>query len=98
MKPTVTNFTVSYVLDVGNGRKSSNFVSATFSLPEPCDAAGFEFDEIRLEASKKVTMWAIQDAVARGELSSDEARERIEVIKLNYDGMLKSLNKKRDNQ
>lgn len=96
MKLKIENFTISYAMDTGTGRKSSNFMSATFRLPEPVDSDNGEFDIVRLEASKRLTMWVIQDAVVRGEISSDEARERISIIKANYDGMTQSLIKKRD--
>ena len=92
MDVKVENFTVSYALDAGTGRKSSSFVSVTFRLPVPCDPDSFE--ATRLEASRKVTIWAIQDAVMRGELSSDDARERIEILKSNFDGMSRTIAKK----
>jgi hypothetical protein len=90
----VTNFTISYAFDSNTSgfRKSSNFVSVTFSLPNPVDPAQFELT--RLEASRKVTVWAIQDAVMRGEMSQSDAKERMEILKHNFDGMSESISKK----
>ncbi len=94
MDQNVENFTVSYSFDTngGYGRKSSNFLSVTFRLPSPTSIEDFEIT--RLEASRKVTLWAIQDAVMRGELSSSDAKERIEVLRINYEGMLNAIKKK----
>ena len=89
----IDGFTISYSFDTSvYGRKSSNFVSVNFSLPEPVSPD--DLDILRLEASKKVTLWAIQDALARGELTQDEAKERLEIIKKNYDGISTALNRK----
>lgn len=92
----ITNFTVSYAFDTSPsyGRKSSNFMSVTISLPDPVEFD--QFESIRLEASKRVTMMTIQDAVMRGEMSSDDAKERIEVLKLNFEGMTKAIHKKQE--
>ena len=89
----IDSFTISYSFDPGNiGRKSSNFVSVNFKLPHPTSINDVE--PLRLEASKKVTMWAIQDALMRGEISQDDAKERLEIVKMNFEGMQSALEKR----
>ena len=81
----VDGFTISYSFEGNSGKKSSNFVSVNFKLPIPVNVN--ELDSVRLEASKKVTLWAVQDAVLRGEISQEEARSRVEILRHNFDGM-----------
>lgn len=88
----IDGFTISYSFDAGIGRKSSNFVSVNFKCPNPLSIE--ESELMRLEASKKVTIWAIQDALLRGEISQEDAKERFEVLKSNFDGMKSALEKK----
>jgi hypothetical protein len=89
----IDSFTISYSFDAGNsGRRASNFVSVNFKLHEPTNIEDVEI--MRAEASKKVTVWAIQDALMRGEISSDEAKSRLEIVKSNFDGLKASLSKK----
>jgi hypothetical protein len=89
----IDGFTISYSFDAGNpGRRASNMVSVNFKLPSPMPIE--EIETVRLEASKKVTMWAIQDAMLRGEISQDDAKERLEVLRLNFDGMKSALEKR----
>lgn len=88
----IEGFTISYAFDGGNSRKSSSFVSVNFKLPEPLGLD--EVEVLRTEASKKVTMWAIQDALMRGEISQDDAKERLDVIKHNFDSMKLALEKR----
>ena len=53
-----------------------------------------EMEGVRLEASKKVTMWAIQDAMLRGEISQNDAKERLDVLRLNFEGMKSAIEKR----
>lgn len=98
MQPTIVdmieNFTVSYAFEAGYGKKSNHFLSMGFRIPPGTDPS--QIPMIRLEASKMVSMNVIQDAVMRGELSSEDAKERIEVLKLNFEGMKKSLTKQQN--
>ena len=92
----IDGFTISYAFDAGEpGRKSSNFVSVNFKMLEPTSID--EVECLRLEASKTVSVWAIQDALMRGEISSNDAKERIEIIKTNFNGMKSSIEKKKEN-
>ena len=88
----IDGFTISYVFDAGTGRKSSHFVSANFKLPVPCHID--EVELVRLEASRHVTAWAIQDAVMRAEISSNDAAERMQIVRGNFDGMKATIEKK----
>ena len=89
----IDGFTISYSMDTGTpGSKSSNFVSVNFKLPEPLSMS--EVEIVRLEASKKVTVWAISDALMRGELSKEEADERLEILKKNHEVMKSSIEKR----
>lgn len=85
MNPKISSFTVSYSFEIRGGAKSSHFISTNFTYPEPVALEDMELD--RLEASSRVTIWAIQDAVMRGDMGSDEAKERIDVLKANFEGM-----------
>jgi hypothetical protein len=88
----VDSFTVSYSLDCNLGKRSSNFLSMNFKLPEavPID----QIDAIRAEASRKVTRWVIQDAVMRGEMTQEEARERMETLGHNFAVLQDALERK----
>ena len=90
----VKNFTISYSFEGNSGRKSSNFLSVNFELPEPMPVE--ELELVRLEASQKVTIWAIQDALCRGEISIEDARSRMEIVKLNFDGFRKRIEGKKE--
>jgi len=89
----ISSFTVSYSFDVRGGSKSNHFISANFAYPEPQSLDRVEID--RLEASSRVTTWAIQDAVMRGDMGSDEAKERLDILKANYEGMRNALLRKK---
>ena len=90
----VDSFTVSYSFEAGGfGKKSSNFVSVNFKLPEPTLIEDVEI--VRLEASKKVTMWAIQDALMRGEISQEDAKSRLDVVKSNFEIMQTAILKRK---
>ena len=67
-------------------------MSVNFRLPHPIPID--EVESVRLEASKKVSIWAIQDAMLRGEISQDEAKERFDIIRANFDGMKMAMEKK----
>jgi len=88
----IDGFTISYSFDSGMGKRSSNFVSVNFKCPNPVSME--EVEGMRLEASKKVTIWAIQDALLRGEISQEDAKERFEVLRQNFDGMKSALDKR----
>lgn len=86
----IDGFTISYAFDTNSRNlKSSNFISVNFKLPEPTEVDDVEL--LRIEASKKVTIWAIQDALMRGELTQSEAKERLEIVKSNFDGFKSAL-------
>jgi hypothetical protein len=88
----VENFTVSYSVDVGIGKRSNHFVSMTFRIPPGTPPDQVEI--IRLDASKKVSLYALQDAVMRGEINSDDAKDRMEILKMNHEGMKSSMLKR----
>ena len=93
MTPKITTFTVSYAFDTRGPTKSSHFVSCNFALPEPMEPA--DLDIHRLEASAKVSTWAIQDAIMRGDIGIEEAKERLDTIKTNLESMKSTLIKRK---
>ena len=93
MRPKVSNFTVSYSFDVKGRSKSSHFVSTNFTYPEPVSLEDMELD--RLEVSSRITIWAIQDAVMRGDMGSEEAKERVDFLKASYEGMKTAILRKK---
>ena len=74
-----------------NGEKRSTFVSATVEL------GGISAEQFRVEQLKvgrEVAIAAIQNALCRQEMTETEARARVAEIKENYDGFIKKLEEK----
>lgn len=89
-KPTfgmkVDGFTVSFSFDkYQGGEKMSNFVSMSFKLDEPLPPEKAVLAES--EASTYVTRSVILDALARGVISQDMARDMIDSHKVRSDGI-----------
>lgn len=92
----INGFTISYSFEGSIGRKSSTFVSVNFTLPEPMSIS--EVEACRLEASQKVSVWAIQDALCRGEVSIEDAKSRMEIIKKNFEGLKDRMESKKEDK
>lgn len=86
-------FTVSYNFDTREyGQKSGNFLSVNFKLTDPVSID--EFEKVRIEASKKVSQWAIHDALMRGELSQSDAKERLTILMHNSEKAQESVDRR----
>lgn len=90
----VNGFTISYSFEGNIGRKSSTFISVNFTLPEPMSTT--EVETVRLEASQKVSIWAIQDALCRGEITVEDAKMRMDIIKKNFEGIKERIDSRKD--
>jgi hypothetical protein len=55
-----------------------------------------EVETARLEASQKVSVWAIQDALCRGEITVDDAKMRMDIIKRNFEGLKERIDTRKD--
>lgn len=83
---TIEAFTTSYSIDTfANGTKQSHFVSAAFRSDPPIQPEDFAY--VQLEAAMRVTSAVIQDAVSRGCMTEDEARDRISNARENFNGL-----------
>lgn len=88
----VDNFTVSYAFDTHlNGKKANHFVSVGFKTPEPVSIG--EARVLQVKASQMVTIATIHDAVARGMIPIEEARDLIADMKLRHEGLAETLSK-----
>lgn len=94
MSLKVDGFTISYSVDGNAGRRSNSFVSVNFKLPEPTSIEDLE--PTRLEASKKVTVWALQDALMRGEIDQETATERMKIVSHNHEKIQEALDRKKN--
>ena len=63
--------------------RSSGFVSATVELPEPVSVEDFHIAQ--LESAYKVSVSVIYNALMRGEISVDQANEKISFFKSSYE-------------
>lgn len=89
-KPTfgmkVDGFTVSFSFEkYQGGEKMSSFVAMSFKLDEPLPPEKAALAES--EASVYVTRSVILDALARGVISQDTARDMIDSHKVRSDGI-----------
>jgi hypothetical protein len=85
-KLQVESFTVSYAFDTHlNGKKANHFVSVGFTTSEPVSTE--EAQVLQVKGSQMVTIAAIHDAVARGAISIEEARDLIADVKLRHEGL-----------
>ena len=88
----VESFTVSHALDFYiNGRKSNHLVSMSFKH-EPCSIE--EAKVLQIKGSEIVTIAVIHDALTRGSIQIDEARDLIEDAKARHQGLADKLTQK----
>ena len=89
---TIKNFTVSYSLELYRGsEKSSSFVSAGVEFLNPVSVEDFPLSHI--EASYKVAVATIHDALVRGYLTLEQANGRISDLRQNCDNLREALSK-----
>lgn len=94
------HFTVSYGIDIyKNGDKSSHFVSASVKCvaddQKQDDHVSIEkLSELQMQLSFHVSKSAILDAMVRGHLTQEEAKDRIEVVKSNHELIINSYREK----
>jgi len=92
-KLRVESFTVSYALDIYlNGKKSNHFVSMGFKLDESISTE--EAQVLQVQASQIVTISVIHDALSRGVIQINEARDLIEDAKMRHQGLAGKLSEK----
>lgn len=89
----IKNFTVSNAFDTfNNGEKQNHFLSVNFELDDPITLD--EFKTVQLDASYRVTVSVIHDALARGSISVEQANERITVLTKRTEQLKASIEKK----
>lgn len=94
-KLTVESFSVSFSMETHRGgEKRSHFVNATVRAEPPVPIEDFAL--ARLEASVQVTKAVYQDAVARGDMSQEDAVERLGAVRDNYSVLRENLMRARD--
>lgn len=76
----------SYALDIHTGgERSSHFVSITAEISE--DISLDDLPRFQMEAAYKVSVATIYNAMARGALSVDQANNRIQTLKENFENL-----------
>jgi len=87
-----TSFTVSYTFDTHrSGERHNHFATMAFDLPP--EATADLAVAMSIKGSAYVTKAAILHAVARGQLSQEEAKERLFTMGENHESLLKSAKK-----
>jgi hypothetical protein len=93
LKPT--SFTVSYTFDTHrSGERHNHFVTMAFDLP-PGATAELAV-AMSIKGSAYVTKAAVLHAVARGQLSQEDAKERLLAMGENHESLLKSARRSLD--
>ena len=91
-KLRIPRISVSHI--VRSSGKNEDFVSLTVTAP---DDEGFTIEEAQIAhkiASRECMEMAYMDALANGHLPRDQVKERLQVHRKNYDGLIKGLEKK----
>ena len=89
---SVESFIVSYAFETHrNGEKTSHFLSAGVKTDSPVSFD--EFQLLQLQASYRVSVSTIHNALMRGSMTVNEANDRIGDLKNNYEAIRSKLEK-----
>jgi hypothetical protein len=92
-KAKVVNISTSFSIDLNvGGERSSHFVSTTIEFDE--DVPVENITTVQMEASYKVAVSVIQNAMVRGALTEDQAHSRISHIKTRFEKLMKAYQEK----